>query len=417
VQSYNVKLLWFVILGVLTGLGATVFGDDWTLYRFEGRDYVSLENIAAFYGFPAPPALDPALLNPGKPAAPAPTPAPAPPASTAPTTPPAPAPGTPAPTAAATPPAPATGEVPADAGTSAAPSTDSKAIRLDNGRSQLAFTPNGRETEINGVKQWLAFPAIVQNGKLLISRLDLAKTIEPRLRPDKVTGLQPVTTVVLDPGHGGHDNGAVSRYGFEKDFALDVALRARQILEKRGFKVVMTRSADIFIPLHERAAVANHIADSIFVSIHFNSATSNPLARGFEIYSCAPRGAPATNDGAFSVRDLRDEPGNAMDTQSAVLSGTIFHSLLGHVPFPDRGIKHARFAVLRLCSQPAVLVECGFVSNAADSSLIATPAWREQVAASIVTGIEGFKELAELHQAPKMVADYRKADAVGNTAQ
>ena len=180
------------------------------------------------------------------------------------------------------------------------------------------------------------------------------------------------------------------------------------LLEQAGFKVVMTRSADIFIPLPQRPAVANAIKDSIFVSIHFNSATSNPDARGFEIYSIAPRGAPATNDGVFNVRDLRDEPGDVVDTQSTALAGSIFHSLLGNVPMPDRGLKQARFAVLRLCTQPAVLIECGFVSNAAESALIGSPAWREQVAEAIVTGIEEYKGLAEQRHAPKMMAEYRR---------
>lgn len=286
-------------------------------------------------------------------------------------------------------------------------------MTLENGHNRLVLVPNSRQAEINGVIQWLDFPAIVQEGRLLISRLDLSKTVEPRLRPEKVEGLKPVTTVILDPGHGGHDHGAASNFGYEKDFALDVALRAREILEKGGFKVLMTRSSDIFIPLHERPDVANHTADSIFVSIHFNSATSNSAARGFEIYSCAPRGAPSTNDGAFTARDLREEPANAVDVQSTVLSGAIFHSLLGHVPLPDRGIKHARFAVLRLCSQPAVLIECGFVSNLADRSLIASPSWRAQVAESIADGIENYKELAEQHIAPKMMVDYRRASTGG----
>ena len=269
---------------------------------------------------------------------------------------------------------------------------------------------NSREAEINGVKQWLAFSTHLQDGKLLISRLDLAKTIEPRLRPEKIEGLKPVTTVVLDPGHGGHDNGAPSRFGYEKNFALDVALRARTLLEAEGFKVVMTRSADIFIPLTQRASVANAIKDSIFVSIHFNSATSNPDARGFEIYSIAPRGAPATNDGAFTIRDLRDEPGDIVDTQSTALAGSVFHSLLGNVPLQDRGLKHARFAVLRLCTQPAVLVECGFVSNAAESALIGSglaPAGSERHRHRH-RPVQG---LAEQRQAPRMVAQYRAGAA------
>ncbi len=347
---------------------------EWQIFRHEGRDYVSIDGIAEFYGFPAPAKLEVAAATPAAPAAPTATPA-----------------AVIAPNLAAPVPVPG------------------RTVALDNGKWQLAFTVNGRETEINGVKQWLAFPTLVQEGKLLVSRLDLSKTIEPRLRPEKIEGLRPVKTIVLDPGHGGVDRGAISRYGNEKDFALDVATRARELLEKRGFNVVMTRTADIFIPLHERPAVANKLSDAIFVSIHFNSTSSNPDARGFEIYSVAPRGAPATNDSAVSARDLREEPANVVDTQSAALAGSVFHSLLGNVPLQDRGIKHARFAVLRLCTQPAVLVECGFVSNSSESALIGSPAWRQKVAESIAMGIDGYKGLAEQRQPPKMVAEYRRA--------
>ena len=370
-------LRWLLLGSILCGSARAA---DWTLFRFEGRDYVPLTDIAKFYGLPAPPPVTDAA-----PVASAPTPVAA---------------------------APATSE--GEASTYSIDPTGGQLIKLETRPDVgLGVVVNSREAEINGVKQWLAFPTRVQDGQLLVSRLDLSKVIEPRLRPDKIQDLKPVTTVVLDPGHGGHDKGATSRYGYEKDFALDVALTARKLLERQGLKVVMTRSTDVFIPLPQRAAVANGIPNSIFVSIHFNSATSNPSARGFEIYSLAPRGAPATNDGIFSVRNLREEPGNIVDTQSTALAGTVFHSLLGNVPLPDRGIKHARFAVLRLCTQPAILIECGFVSNPADSALIGSPAWRNQVADAIVTGLDGFKELAEQGHKPKLMVDYRRAtDAV-----
>ncbi len=376
---------WLLLGWALCG---TAFAGDWTLSRFEGRDYVPLGEIAKFYGFPAPPPVAHDLVV--APAAPTPTPAPAP-----------------------TPAAKVLAEAVAESeavGNSVEP-TGGHVVKLENGKTELSVTLNSREAEINGVKQWLAFPTRIQDGQVLVSRLDLSKVIEPRLRPEKVQGLRPVTTVVLDPGHGGQDKGALCRYGYEKDFALDVALAARKLLEKQGIKVVMTRSADIFIPLHERAAIANGIKDSIFVSIHFNSATSNPNARGFEIYSLAPRGAPATNDGIFNVRNLREEPGNVVDTQSTALAGTVFHALLGNVPLPDRGVKHARFAVLRLCTQPAILVECGFVSNAADSALIGSTSWRNQVAEAIVTGLDGYKELAEQGHKPRLMVEYRAATA------
>ncbi len=261
---------------------------------------------------------------------------------------------------------------------------------------------------INGVKQWLAFPSVIQDGKVLISRLDVSKVIEPRLRPELIQGLEPVTTIVLDPGHGGHDKGAISRYGYEKDFALDVSLRARKLLEARGYTVAMTRTTDVFIPLQDRPHLAKTLPGSIFVSIHFNASPTGSEARGFEIFSMAPRGAPATNDAVFSMRDMREEPGNAHELQSSALAASIYYSLLGQVPTIDRGLKHARFAVLRLATVPAVLIECGFVSNGSESALIGSPPWRERVAQAIVEGIGEFKSLAEQKHLPKMFAEYRR---------
>lgn len=365
---------------------------EWDLYHFEGREYVSLDNIAAFYGFPKPPVVE--LTTHATPTVAAPASNPPVPAVPVPGTNVAPSSDEPSPITSAEPPA----AVPA-----------SKAILLDSGNSQLEVTVGLREAQINGVKQWLAFPVLLHEGHAFISRLDLSKIIEPRLRPELITGLQPFTTVVLDPGHGGHDRGAVSKFGFEKDFALDVALRARPLLEKQGYKVVMTRSTDVFIPLDKRSAVANNIAGSIFVSIHFNSTNTNPDARGFEIFSMAPRGAPATNDSRPSERDLRAEPGNGLDVPSSALAGSVFHALLGHVPLVDRGIKHARFAVLRLSTVPAILIECGFVSNNAESTLIGSSAWRSHVAEAIVDGVENYKMLAETKSRPKVIADYRRA--------
>jgi len=356
---------------------------EWALHRIEGREYVTLDDIAAFYGLPKPPAVE---LN-GQP-----LPSVATAAETAVST-----------ISKADEPSPIASTEPAP-GVAA-----SKTIALHSESAQLDVTVGLREVQINGVKQWLAFPVLAQEGKVLVSRLDLSKIIEPRLRPEMIVGVQPFTTVVLDPGHGGHDRGAISRFGFEKDFALDVALRARKLLEQQGYKVVMTRSTDVFIPLERRPAVANNIAGSIFVSIHFNSSNTNADARGFEIFSMAPRGAPATNDSVPRERDLREEPGNAMDLPSSALAGSVFHALLGHVPMVDRGIKHARFAVLRHSTVPAVLVECGFVSNKAESTLISSAAWRAHVAEAIVDGVENYRMLAEKKSRPKVIADYRKA--------
>src|SRR5262249_32501196 len=159
---------------------------------------------------------------------------------------------------------------------------------------------------------------------------------------------------------------AQSTYGYEKNFALDVARRLRPLLQARGFKVIMTRENDVFLPLELRARIANATHDSIFVSIHFN-ATSNTEASGFEIFSVTPRGAPSTADDALALNFVNMQEGSPVDAESFELSTAVYHSMIGHFPESDRGIKRARFAVLRRTTMPAILVEGGFLSQAADS--------------------------------------------------
>jgi N-acetylmuramoyl-L-alanine amidase len=283
-----------------------------------------------------------------------------------------------------------------------------KHIRLDNGKVSLDVQLDSREIIINGARNWLCFPVAEKDGQYLISRVDLSKTLEPQLRPQMIPNLGHFKTVVLDPGHGGYDNGAVSPYGYEKNFALDVALELKPLLEAKGLKVKMTRKSDIFVPLELRARIANAARDAVFVSIHFNAAGSNPAANGFEIYSLTPRGAPSTSDDAFALRFLNMQAGSPVDAPSLALSMSVYHSLLGHFSEYDRGIKRARFAVLRLTRIPAILVEGGFLTERGDSRQIAKSAWRAKLAQSIATGLVNYKRLVDDHTRPMMLADYRR---------
>ena len=356
-----------------------VVAAEWKTQRFDGRDYVPLEDVAAFFGFPKPAPLSP----------------PTPEAIAA--------------SIAAVGAVGAASETEFGATTAAARVATARTVVLESGPLRLEVTPGLSDVSINGVKQWLAFPVHHEDGRAFLSRLDVTRIIEPRLRPERIAGLAPVRTVILDPGHGGHDRGAVSRFGFEKDFALDIAARTRVLLEKAGYKVLLTRSDDTFIPLEDRPALANRTPDSIFVSIHFNASNGGAEARGFEIFSIAPRGVSSTNDAVPGPRDLRDEPGNVAEIPSGALAGSIYHALLGQIPLVDRGLKHARFAVLRRCERPAVLVECGFVSNPAEVALISAGPWRARIAAALADGIAGYAHLAAGQGRPRTLAEYRAA--------
>jgi N-acetylmuramoyl-L-alanine amidase len=327
----------------LVALFSSAFADsDWKIVKVRGLEYLTVDNIARFYGLPL-------------------------------------------------------GMAPSD-----------KHIRLDNGKVSLDVHLDSREIMINGARNWLCFPVAEKDGQYLISRVDLSKTLEPQLRPQMIPNLGHFKTVVLDPGHGGYDNGAISPYGYEKNFALDVALELKPLLEAKGLKVKMTRKSDIFVPLELRARIANAARDAVFVSIHFNAAGSNPAANGFEIYSLTPRGAPSTSDDAFALRFLNMQAGSPVDAPSLALSMSVYHSLLGHFSEYDRGIKRARFAVLRLTRIPAILVEGGFLTERGDSRQIAKSAWRAKLAQSIATGLVNYKRLVDDHTRPMMLADYRR---------
>ncbi|MFN2507247.1 MAG: N-acetylmuramoyl-L-alanine amidase [Chthoniobacterales bacterium] len=163
--------------------------------------------------------------------------------------------------------------------------SDRRGIRAQSGTSNLY---------INGVRFVTHFPMIEQGNETLISAVDVGKIIEPVLRPSQIKEAQQVETIVLDPGHGGMDQGTANRSGTEKAFALDVALTAREHLLRAGFKVEMTRSTDSGVSLEERIEFANRFPRAVFVSIHFNSGSGGA---GVESYTLASDGVPSTASG------------------------------------------------------------------------------------------------------------------------
>ncbi len=280
-------------------------------------------------------------------------------------------------------------------------------LSLGDTRTRLETTGNPREIYINGVKQWLSFPMIIQSNQTLVSRFDLAKTIEPSLRPTMIQNLQPFHTIVLDAGHGGQDKGASSTLGFEKDYTLSVIKSLKKSLEDKGFHVLLTRNTDLYVPLEGRADAANLEKDAIFVSVHFNSCNDGGQANGFEVYAMTPRGAGSTGDKAPSLEQLQDFPGNDFDNAGLALATCVHHSLLGHIPEHDRGVRRARFVVLKDTHAPSVLVEGGFLTNPGESAQINDAAWRQKLADSIAEGVQSYAGLAGSKVAPKLLADYR----------
>ena len=168
------------------------------------------------------------------------------------------------------------------------------------------------------------------------------------------------STVVIDAGHGGKDGGSVWNGLIEKKLCLDVAKRVETALQSRGLKTVMTRRTDTFLELSQRARLANRVPSSIFVSIHFNGSRKTIISGG-EVYYRSPRGR--------------------------TLAAGISRSMKSRVTGGVRGIFHGDYKVLRETNMPAVLVECGYISNKREAARCATPAHRQKLADAIVNGI------------------------------
>ena len=263
-----------------------------------------------------------------------------------------------------------------------------------------------REIYINNVKYILCFPVEQKGGRILISAMDVTKIIEPVMRPGLIKNAHAIRTVILDAGHGGHDSGAKGNRGIEKEAALDVVLRAKRLLEQNGYTVRLTRSSDVFIPLEDRAAFANRFLNAIFVSVHFNKSVGGG-ASGIETFALAPRGVPSMDEENFSYSDLKLHPGHGQDAENIALSTALHSSMLRHMRLTDRGIKRARFAVIRDIRIPGVLLEGGFMNHPLDGKLIASSAYRDAFARAILEGVGRYRSAVSgetTYKAPSAVA-------------
>lgn len=270
------------------------------------------------------------------------------------------------------------------------PQIEGNTFTLTGQGRTIRGSAGGREVYINNVKYVLCFDMVSKGGKFLISAMDVTKIIEPVMRPGKIKDATAVRTVILDAGHGGHDGGANGPLGSEKEATLDVILRAKKLLEENGYNVRLTRMTDVFIPLENRPAMANKYPNAIFVSVHFNKSNVGG-ASGIETYALAPRGVPSMDEEHLSYSDYKPYPGHQRDSENIALATAMHSSMLRHLRLYDRGIKRARFVVIRDIDIPGVLLEGGFMNHPLDSRQIASTAYRDSFARAILEGVNRYK--------------------------
>ncbi len=269
-----------------------------------------------------------------------------------------------------------------------------------------------------------SYPLTATQGKYFLP-LEFVTALLPQLFEDKVSWngkLLSITkpadytikTIVIDPGHGGRDPGAVGRTigAREKDINLSVSLMLKSILEKElGVRVLLTRSDDSFVSLQQRTKFANDNKADLFISIHTN-ASQNRSSRGIEMYylstakTTEARAVEALENSVVEIYEGGQEALRKYNDVDLILSDILQAENLEHsnnlafklqmnmcagTQSADRGIKQANFYVLRGAFMPAVLVEMGFISNHVEESFLVNKQYQERLARTIFEGIKSFK--------------------------
>lgn len=263
---------------------------------------------------------------------------------------------------------------------------------------RMEFEAGSREASWNGYRLFLGEPPVMRGRNLTLAATDWISVVRPLVDPAAVPPPGSLRLVVIDPGHGGSDPGTENRALKlkEKTYTLDVARRLTRELVQRGYRVLLTRTGDTRLAptqagdLRARAEKANRAGADLFISLHFNSLPDNTTVRGIETYALTPAGQRSTAARKRTAAERVAHPGNRHDHWNMVLSGLLHHRLVDELAATDRGLKHARFAVLRPLGCPAALVEAGFLSSRTEAQKIRSASYRQKIAKAIGDGIEDY---------------------------
>lgn len=258
----------------------------------------------------------------------------------------------------------------------------------------LIFQHDSRKCTIDGVSVWLLHPVRKVKGAWAMYERDYTRTVDPLMRPYVYLKKESSALVMLDPGHGGKDDGATGRRNVkERLVVMDISKRIERALKKEGIRVKKTRTKDVYLPLASRAAIAARSGASLFVSIHMNSSGSTSVS-GTETYVLSPAGEFSTNHYGEKA-STGAVTGNRHDPANMLLGFRIQRALLKSSKRSDRGVKRARFKVLTEAPCPAALVEGAFLSNPTEEDKLIEAKFRESIAQGISTGIREYLSLVK----------------------
>lgn len=251
---------------------------------------------------------------------------------------------------------------------------------ISNPFFKLTLKEGAREAIIGGYKCMLTHPVRkATDGNLLVSRTDVVKLIDPVLRPTYIAERREVQTVVIDPGHGGPDEGNRTPRFYEAQYTLALAQDLAAELQKRGFKTVLTRRADMQTTDAERVATARAARHAIFISLHANG--GHPSLHGIETYCAAP-----LTPGNKALE------GNRHDEANAALAFTLHSHLVGSTAATDRACRRTGYSLLNTLNCPGAIVQVGFATNEEEAARLQDAAYRNNIIQGLANGIAAYKK-------------------------
>ena len=297
-------------------------------------------------------------------------------------------------------------------------------ITLRRGSDRINLMVGSTIAVVNGAKYDLGAPVETHKGMVVIPARFKRKVIDSLFSryvlKDELVCVEQIKKIIIDPGHGGKDPGAIGKTGLmEKDVNLDIAKRIRKLLMQQGMEVIMTRETDEFVSLAERSHIANSKDADIFISIHANA---NRVSRinGFEIYclsekiddssrafSAAKNADPDIKDASFfrPTLEIKAILWDLIFTQnraaSIELAHYICHLVNDNLDIKVSGLKDAGFQVLKTTRMPAILIEIGYLSNNYEERMLNNSFYRQQIAEAIALGIESYCKKYPIMQAER----------------
>ena len=263
-----------------------------------------------------------------------------------------------------------------------------KTFRLRSQWTNIDICKGKRLLYLNRTPIYLGFPTLESSSRLYMAKADYQHVLKPILTPQAFPRKHALRRIVIDAGHVGNDSGAKNdAYRLhEKNLTLDVSQRLKSMLERRGYEVIMTRERDVFIPLERRPQIANWAKGDLFISIHFNAA-ARATAKGYETFALTPQYQSSSKYPIHGRGDNLRYDGNDQDPWNTLLGYHIQRSLVRTMGGTDRGLKRARFLVLKHLNCPGVLLELGFVSNPDTAQKVRSATFRQSLAQGLYDGI------------------------------